>query len=628
MNRRERRAAAARESKKPAKGPAESAPGVLHELGVQHMQAGRRRDAQLCCQQALAADPRHVDSLHLMGLLSLQARQYDEAIEWIARANRQDPSAEYLVRLGTALTQQGLRREAFKAFDAAVEIKPDDAELWLHHGHALAALQRPVDAVVSYEQVLKLNPRHAEAAYRCGFLLRNLNRLEEALACFDLCDELLSNQAAVLEQRGLVLHDLNRFEEALSANLRAHVLNPANPETCNNIGASLQWLRRDAEALPWFDKAVALKPGYVTALINKASALTQVQRFDEAIAVYAQARAIAPNNANVDWNLSLLHLLTGDFEAGWVGREARWKTPIRPGYPAFSQPIWIGDSDIDGKTILVCADEGLGDTIQFARFIPMLAARGARVILVVDEPLFPMLSGLSGVSQCLLKSAALPAFDLHCPISTLPLAFGTRLETIPPDTSYLPRPADARVQAWEDRLQNRLGPYSKPRVGLVWSGRANHMNDHNRSLPKQKLSRLLDLDAAFVSLQKDPRPDDRALLDRTSIVDLTSHLTDFSETAALASCLDLVITVDTSVAHLAGALDRATWILLPYTPDYRWLLGRDDSPWYGSVRLFRQDERRDYATVIERVREALQALISAWSSRWPTDQPRAGSDRC
>jgi tetratricopeptide (TPR) repeat protein len=520
-----------------------------------------------------------------------------------------------LVGLATAFTRQGLHREALKALDAAVEIKPGDAELWLQRGNALAVLQRPVDAVVSYQQALKLNPRHADVAYRCGLLLRKLNRLEEALACFDLCEETLSNQAALFEQRGLVLHDLNRFEEALSANLQARALNPANAETCNNIGASLQLLSRDAEALAWFDEAVALQPDYVTALINKASALLQIQRLDEAFEVYAKARAITPNTATIDWNLSFLQLLTGDFEAGWAGREARWKSHIRPVYPIFSQPIWVGDCDVDGKTILVYPDEGLGDTIQFARFIPMLAARGARVIVALDEPLYPLLSGLAGVSQCLVKSMPPPAFDLHCPMSTLPLAFGTRLETIPPDSSYLPRPADPQVQVWEGRLQKRLGPHCKPRIGLAWSGRTTHMNDHNRSLPLQTLSRLLDLDAAFISLQKDPRPHDRTLLDRTDIIDLTSCLTDFSETAALASCLDLVITVDTSVAHLAGALGRPTWVLLPYTPDYRWLLGRDDSPWYASVRLFRQDERRDFATVIERVCEALQVWLSTWSSR-------------
>jgi hypothetical protein len=203
--------------------------------------------------------------------------------------------------------------------------------------------------------------------------------------------------------------------------------------------------------------------------------------------------------------------------------------------------------------------------------------------------------------------STLPAFELHCPISSLPLAFGTRLDTIPSAISYLPSPASSRVQAWEDRL----GARTKLRVGLVWSGSPIHANDHNRSIPLRTFSRILDVDATFVSLQKDVRPDDKALLEQTDIIDLTADLTDFAETAALASCLDLVITVDTSVAHLAGALGQPTWILLPYTPDYRWMLDRDDSPWYPTVRLFRQTEARDYASVFDRVRSELLALISS-----------------
>jgi tetratricopeptide (TPR) repeat protein len=575
------------------------------------MQAGRALDAQLCCERALASDPHHVGSLHLMGLLGLQAKQYDHAIEWIARANRQDPKGQHLVSLGIALTQQAMHDVAFKAFDAAVKITPDDAETWLHHGDTLATLQRPEEALSSYRQVLELNPREANAAYRGGVLLHKLKRDEEALSWLDLCDQLVPNNATVLVERGLVLHDLNRLDEALAVNLRVHAQNPASPEICNNIGAALLKLGRYEEALPWFDKALALLPDSLPVLISKAAALSKMLRLDEAFAVYTQAHAIAPGNADIAYLMSELLLLTGNFEAGWAGREARWKIRISKGYPDIAQPIWLGDGSIEGKTILIYADEGLGDTIQFARYIPMLSARGAKVILWVDDPLSSLLSGLSGVSRLIGKSDPLPAFDLHCPICSLPLAFQTRLETIPPGTSYLPRPTDAQVQAWENRLQGRLGPRRKPRVGLTWSGNPNHWNDRNRSLPLQTLSRLFERDAAFVSLQKEPGPRDRPLLERADIVDPTTHLTDLAETAALVSCLDLVISVDTSVAHLAGALGRPTWILLPYTPDWRWLLGRDDSPWYPTARLFRQDQRRDYAPVIERMSGALQSWLSA-----------------
>jgi hypothetical protein len=336
-------------------------------------------------------------------------------------------------------------------------------------------------------------------------------------------------------------------------------------------------------------------------------------RFDEAILVYRQAIAADPDDAEAEWNLALLQLVTGDFEAGWAGREAaRWKIPVLvAGYPKLSKPLWRISEPIDGKTILVCPDEGIGDVIQYVRYVPMLAARGARVILIVQEALVPLLSGVAGVAQCIPRRATtLPPYDVHCPLTSLPLVFGTRLDTIPAKISYLPAPPSDRVDAWD----KRLGSHDRLRVGVVWSGNPQHPRDRSRSMPFGTMVRILDADATFVSLQKDPRAEDGPVLrERTDIVDLTDHLTDFVETAALVSCLDLVISVDTSVAHLAAALGRPTWILLPFAPDYRWLLDRDDSPWYPTMRLFRQNERRDYGEVLARVHMELGEMIAAWN---------------
>jgi tetratricopeptide (TPR) repeat protein len=609
MNRRERRAAKA--SSSILNTAAANTPAALCEAGFQHYRAGRHLDAQICCQQALALDAEHAATLHLMGLLSLHAKQYDHAVAWISRAIRQQPKTEYLTSLGTTLLNQGRREEALKTFDKAVQLDPNDADLWSNLGNVLADMQRPADAILSYQHALKLNPRHWDAAHQCGHLLNRLERFEEALIHFSLCDELQPNDTPMLQMRALMLHNLKRFEEALAGYSRALALDPANVEACNNTGTVLQSLDRHQEALSWFDRTLELRPDLVETLENEAVSLVELQRFDQAFAVYHRARALDPSRAVAEWNLALLQMLTGNFEAGWAGREARWRMPaLSARYPRISQPMWLGAEPIAGKTLLVYSDEGIGDTIQFSRYVPMLAARGARVILVVEDAVHPLLSALSGVSQCLPKSAAtLPAFDLHCANSSLPLAFGTRLDTIPAEKCYLPAPAAARVQAWEERL----AAHDRLRVGLVWSGNPKHHNDRNRSIRLRALAGILDVDATFVSLQKDPRPDDRAtLLERSEIIDLTSDLTDFAETAALASCLDLVITVDTSVAHLAGALGRPTWILLPHTPDYRWLLDRDDSPWYQAVRLFRQDATRDYASVIARVRSELVAMISGF----------------
>jgi tetratricopeptide (TPR) repeat protein len=604
MNRRERRANA-KIAQKALNGPHPSTASALCEAGHAHLQEGQHLDAQICCQRALALDAGHADTLHLMGMLHLQDEQYEFAIEWIARAIRQgSPKPVYLWNLGAALHKQGRYEEALKAFDKAVQLQPDDAELWRNLGEVLIALGRLGEAILSFQHALKLNPRHWDAANKCGHLLYRLEQFEEALAHFDLCDELQPNRAPTLQMRALTLRRLKRLDESLANNRRAYELDPADPETCNNMGDVLFALGWADEAVEWCDKALALRPDFTSALTNKALALTQAHRFDEAFAIYERLKRTGANTAMEDFSLSLLQMLTGDFEVGWAGREARWEA-MSPDYPKFPQPMWLGKESIEGKTILVCVDEGLGDCIQFARYLPMMAARGARVILAVADALVPLLSGMPGVSQCL--SGGSPAFDMHCPMSSLPLAFQTRLDSIPSAVSYLPPPAEARRRAWEDRLGFR----DKLRVGLVWSGNPKHTNDHNRSLPLQMLSRILDLDAHFVSLQKDLRAGDRTLLRECSgVVDLTEHLSDFADTAALVSCLDLVITVDTSVAHLAGALGCPTWILLPYTPDYRWLLDRDDSPWYPTVRLFRQSKTRDYGIVLDRVRSELLTLIS------------------
>jgi tetratricopeptide (TPR) repeat protein len=523
-----------------------------------------------------------------------------------AASNRRE--ADDLFSLGDALDREGRHQEAFKAFDRAAQLNPGRAEFWKRRADQLVTLNHPVDALASYERALKLDPRHADAAFGCGRVLLKQRQLEQALSYFSLSDQLRPNHARVLEQRMTALLYLRRFEEALADGLRAHALDPANADICNNIGASLHKLSRDEEALSWFDKAAALRPDSPTALNNKAMSLAQMLRIDEALTIFEHVKTIDPNNADAEMNSSHLHLLTGNYEAGWAGVSAVWKALRDLSYPGFSQPMWDGDGDIEGKTILVYSNEGAGDAIQFGRYVPMLSARGARAILVVGDPLYPLLSTLPGVSQCLPKSVpSLPAFDLHCPLTTLPHAFATRLETIPSATPYLPSPAEARRRAWEDRLQSHLGPCRKLRVGIVWSGNPRHPNDHNRSIPLRMLLDALDADADLVSLQKDPRPEDGGLLRQVGILDLTSALTDFAETAALVSCLDLVISVDTSVAHLAGALGHPIWILLPLLPDWRWLLDRDDSPWYPTARLFRQTEKRNWAGVVARIRSELAA---------------------
>ncbi|HLG82183.1 MAG TPA: tetratricopeptide repeat protein [Bradyrhizobium sp.] len=587
--------------------PAATMGVALHQTVLDHLRAGRYLEAQLCCRQALERDPDNAETLHLMALVCFNAGQFDHAVEWISQAIRRQPRTGYLTLLGTALLNLKRNDDALLVFDKAAQLQPGDASLWHNLGNACIECGRPREAITSFQRALAIDPAHWDAAYKAGVMLQQERRLEEALACLDICTKLKPDDPAVLHIRAMALHGLNRFEEALSDNQRAHALDPQDPFIQNNLGSDLAALGRCEEALSWFDSALQVSPDFIGALNNKGYALTLLHRFDEAFAAYGRTMQIDPDNAQATWDTALLNLLLGNFAAGWPGREARFRLPALPiSYPKFLQPLWLGEGDIAGQTILLYGDEGLGDTIQFVRYVPLVAARGARVVLAVEEAARPLLAGMPGVAQCLAKSAVLPPFDTYCPISSLPLAFSTTLETIPHGANYLPPPPADRLQAWAARL----GDHDRLRVGLVWSGNPRHMNDRNRSIALKRLAPILDVDAAFISLQKDPRPDDSATLAGTAILDPSSELTNFAETAALISCLDLVITVDTSVAHLAAALGRPTWILLPFTPDYRWLLDRDDSPWYPTARLFRQSKAGDYQSVVERIRAELKTLVA------------------
>lgn len=608
MNRQQRRASTRQSGTTPTS-PRQPTAATLYEAALRLLHAGQLADAEINCRQALAIDADHADSLHLMGLLCQVGNRYDLAVEWFAQAIRRNPGvADYFFNLATALQQQGRVDDAIKSYDRGLRLKPDFAEGWYRLGELLLRQERRDEARLSFDQALKLNPRYWEAANGSALLYFNAGDYQTAIARFDQSLEIKTDPGA-LHLKGICQLRLKRLDEALALIGQALAQVPDHPEVINNYGLVLHRLGRNAEAIVHFERALALRPDFIEALNHRGSALAELHRFDEALASFERAVALKPDFADAHWNAALLRLLRGDFDKGWAGREWGRKCGA-VGFVGrtFAQPLWLGEAPIAGRTILLHSDEGLGDTIQFSRYAPLLAARGARVILEVDTALHPLLSGMDGLALCVPRGGdAVYDFDLHCPLSGVPLACRTTIESIPA-APYLSAPSHALVDAW----QARLGPRRALRVGLVWSGNPAHGNDRNRSMSLRALAPVLDCEATFVSLQKEPRAADAAYLqERGDIIDLTAHLADFVETAALISCLDLVIAVDTSVAHLAGALFRPTWIMLPYTPDYRWLLDRSDSPWYPSVRLFRQDETRDYASVVEAVRGELQALIAA-----------------
>jgi hypothetical protein len=315
-----------------------------------------------------------------------------------------------------------------------------------------------------------------------------------------------------------------------------------------------------------------------------------------------------PGNAEAHWNRGLLHLQQGRYAEGWPGYEWRWQVAhlsVSRQRRPFSQPLWLGREDLAGKTILLHAEQGLGDTLQFCRYADMVAARGARVILEVPPALLELMRTLAGPAEVLARGAALPPFDVHCPLMSLPLAFGTTLATVPAPASYL-RADAAKAAAWD----GLLGPGDRLRVGVAWRGSQAHKDDDRRSIDFAVFAGALSPACEFVSLQDRHRPEDAALLAASPVRDYGSRLADFSDTAALCAAVDLVITVDTSIAHLAGALGKPVWILLAANADWRWLLGRTDSPWYPSARLIRQQPGESWAAVLADVRAGLDAMAS------------------
>jgi tetratricopeptide (TPR) repeat protein len=543
-----------------------------------------------------------------------ELKRTDEALASYQRAVALRPDyIEAHNNLAATLHQLERFAEAVASFDRALALRPDCAEALTGRGVTLYGLKRFEEALASFDRALAARPDYVEALANRGLALKELKRFDEALASFDRALALRPDDAEAHINRGNALRELKRIDEALASYDRAIAVRPDYVEAFNNRSVMLQELRQFDEALASLDRALALRPDYVEALTNRAVALHALKRFDEALLSYERVQALRPDYAEAHCNESHLRLLMGDFELGWRKYEWRWKNPsLEPFERTFQQPLWLGEDDVEGKTILIHSEQGFGDVMQFCRYVPLVAARGAQVLFGVPQSLYDLMTtSFDGTAQVLGEGAEVPQYDRHCPLMSLPLAFGTTLKTIPSQTPYL-RASHENIRAWSSRLGAKRGP----RIGVVWSGNPAHKNDHNRSIDFRVFSRLLDRDATFVSLQKEVRPDDAsAVRDRTDLLQIADDLMTFADTAAVVANLDLIISVDTSVAHLAGALAIPVWILLPFVPEWRWLIDRSDSPWYPTARLFRQDAPGDWPAVIDHIVAELKSQLHVYRER-------------
>jgi tetratricopeptide (TPR) repeat protein len=528
-------------------------------------QRGELAAAEKGYARILKSFPEQFDALHLLGLLKLQSGKAGEAQRLITAALKIAPNApDAHANMGLVLGALKRPADALASFDKALALSPDHFEAQANRANVLLDLARPADALSALDRVLAREPRHLPSRVNRANALMALGRRDEAIAAYDAAIALSPNDLKALFNRANALFRVGRY----------------------------------AESLAGFDRLLALAPQHAPALSSRGLALQALGRHDDALASYAKAITLEKDHVDAHFNESLALLTVGDYARGFAEYEWRWK---RAGLARrnFGKPLWLGEYPLGRKTILLHAEQGLGDTIQFARYAPLLARGGAKVVLEVQAELKQLLSGLEGVTV-LARGETLPACDVHCPLGSLPLAFKTTRDTVPAPIPYL-RAAPERVAKWRARLE-ALPPGL--RVALAWAGNPAHINDRNRSIALARLAPLLATPGmSFIGVQRDVPEQDRAALAARKLTHLGDELKDFGDTAAVLSLCDRVITVDTSVAHLAGAMGRDTWVLLPFWPDWRWMLSDERSPWYPAARLFRQGADGDWDAVIARVTE-------------------------
>lgn len=585
-------------------------PGPLVRQAMEQHRAGRLLDAEALYRRALERSPDDATALHYLGLLSQQMGRGD-ALDLLRRSVAANPdSADFHSNLAIALGQLGRTDEAVAALDTAIRLRPDHAEAHNNRGVALDKLGRTDDAAAAFREAVRLKPDYADAHNNLAGVLRKQDRPDDALAHAE----------------------------------RATKLAPRHAESHNNLGLVLRRLGRVPEAVAAFRRATDLRPGYVEAYSNLGSALNECGRSEDAVACLRKAIDLRPDYADAHWNLALALLAAGDFDRGWL--EYEWRQHLREDYGQrrnFPQPAWNG-APVAGRTVLLLTEQGLGDTLQFVRYAPLVAARGARVILECQAPLRPILQTVPGVDRVIARGEPLPAFDLHARLMSLPGAMGTRLDTVPADVPYV-HADPVRVVEWEARLA--AAAPGRFRVGIAWQGNKGYAGDRWRSIPLRHFAplaavpgvRLFSLqkgegteqitaaragrDAAAVGPSTDPAPapafEPFEPFDVFEFVDppLDQIAGSFTDTAAVMADLDLVVTSDTSLAHLAGALGAPTWVALPHSADWRWLANRPDSPWYAgnpwypTMRLFRQPSPGDWAAVFARIADALAQEVRA-----------------
>ena len=574
---------------------------------------GRIGDAESLCRAVLDLDPQLSDAWQLLGLIALDGGDGESAVEFLDRAVGLNAAfVPYRVNLANAYQTVGRLADAERVLRDVLSSQDDVPEAHHNLGNLLRETGRGGDAAACFERAVALRPNYAEALNNLAQLRLEADDATSALAIFRRALAARPGYAVALSGCCSALILLGRTVEAIEAGRRAVVADPDDAAAHYNLGNAYMAAPMPGEAESSYRRAILIDPGFADAHVNLGVALQAMGRHDAAIAAFDRTLELAPDMPDARWNKAISLLASGRYAEGWALYEWRWRAVDGLDLPDIPQPMWDG-SDLAGKTILILCEQGFGDTLQFIRYLPMVRARGGRIVLECAPPLKPLLAAQEAVASVLPHGGSRPSFDCWLPMMSLPRVFGTEMSSLPAACPYLALPAampgtPAEAAGGGDRLS----------VGLVWRGSLTNNRGRFRSCTLADLEPVLAVaEADFFSLQTELSDVDRQALEASPIVDLGSGFRNFADSARAIAGLDLVVSVDTAAAHLAGALARPVWTVLSAMPDWRWLTDRDDSPWYPSMRLFRQRTVAVWSDVFDEVAVALKLQAAAYGEAGP-----------
>lgn len=580
-------------------------PSFWNNKGIALQALDKYEEALYCFENALKLEIDYAAAYNNKGNALRALNRHAEAAQSFIEATKRDPNyAEAYNNLGVVYRETNEYPNAVTSLDRAIAIKANYADAHYNKGQVLSDLKNYLGALDSYNASLALNKNNADAWNNRGVALEKLGYKEEALGSFNQALQIRPAFAEALNNQANILINKNQYMDALASIEKAIALQPDYFEAHTGRAFIMNEMGRFHESLESFEHAIKINPLSPEPHNSRGTLLHDLGRFDDALNSYDQAIGLREDYHEAVCNKSIALLQAGNYAKGWELFESRWKNKDNGLTLRYSEEKrWKGGDNLRGKIILLHAEQGLGDTLQFCRYAIMLSELGARVILEVQKPLVGLMNTLAGAHQVVEQGLPVPHFDFHCPLMSLPLRFKTTIQTIPSPTAYLAS-SQVKVSEW----RQRLGLRTKPRIGLAWSGNPAYKGDETRSLLLKEILEYLPENCEYICLQKEVRDRDSAVLAQSSIRFFDKEHIDFSDSAAICDLVDLIVTSDTSVAHLAGALGRPTWVMLKHVPDWRWLREGENSPWYESVRLFRQRADRQWKPVLAKIAAQLRAL--------------------